>query len=365
MVQPLLSNFDGNEQPDVVALMTEAEARVCVQRIKAHLDGARLELLRLYEGRGWAAMGYNSWMACVTAEFEQSKAYLLRQLQAGQAEQAIGLPIGNLPESHLRPLASLRDDPPALRETWTRANEIAEERGEQRTARHVAEAVAERTAPPVFVPEQPGVITPDPSFQDIADDVLVSILRENERATTSPAPMAVHFSSATPEWYTPAHVLDRVCQFFGHIDLDPCSNSDDPEQANVLARYYYTRETDGLSQSWRVPSWVDDHGEESLAVRVYMNPPYGDEIGAWVDRLVTAYESGEITEAVALLPARVDTAWCARLDSYPVCFVRGRLCGSAAPRTRPPSPRQSSISAATSTALSKPSPISALSAPPS
>jgi hypothetical protein len=137
-------------------------------------------------------------------------------------------------------------------------------------------------------------------------------------------PMAVHFSSATPEWYTPRHIVDAVIGLFGHIDLDPCSNAHGDE-ANVPARVHFTQADNGLAQSWRVAPWIDDHGEESTAVRVYMNPPYGDEIGPWIDRLIAAYENGEITEAVALLPARTDTAWFDKIVSYTLCLVRGRL----------------------------------------
>jgi site-specific DNA-methyltransferase (adenine-specific) len=58
-----------------------------------------------------------------------------------------------------------------------------------------------------------------------------------------------------------------------------------------------------------------------------MNPPYGRNIGAWVDRLVEAHAAGAVPEAVALVPARVDTAWWRRLASSCalVLFFRGRL----------------------------------------
>jgi hypothetical protein len=59
--------------------------------------------------------------------------------------------------------------------------------------------------------------------------------------------------------------------------------------------------------------------------RVYLNPPYGREIGPWIERLAAAYESGAIAEALALVPARVDTVWFRRLDAYPRCFLSGRL----------------------------------------
>jgi len=139
-----------------------------------------------------------------------------------------------------------------------------------------------------------------------------------------PTPHAVHYSSATPEWYTPASIIDRVLAVFGHIDLDPCSNAHG-DAANVPARFHYTKADDGLASSWAMPRWVDDDGCESAVVKVYMNPPYGTEIGPWIERLCDAYETGEITEAIALVPARVDTAWFQPLFAYALCFVRGRL----------------------------------------
>ena len=43
--------------------------------------------------------------------------------------------------------------------------------------------------------------------------------------------------------------------------------------------------------------------------RVFMNPPYGREIGCWVAKAVNAVESGSAERVVALLPARTDTRW--------------------------------------------------------
>lgn len=121
--------------------------------------------------------------------------------------------------------------------------------------------------------------------------------------------MAVHFSSETPEWYTPGHIVARVIQAMGCIDLDPCSNSH--VEPNVPAMTYYTKEDDGLAQPW--------HG------RVYMNPPYGHELGDWVTHLIDEWRDGRVTEAVALVPARTDTAWFSEFIGLPLCFIRGRL----------------------------------------
>jgi hypothetical protein len=40
---------------------------------------------------------------------------------------------------------------------------------------------------------------------------------------------------------------------------------------------------------------------------------------------VDEFESGGVTEAIALVPARTDTQWWQRLRDYHVCFITGRL----------------------------------------
>jgi site-specific DNA-methyltransferase (adenine-specific) len=114
-------------------------------------------------------------------------------------------------------------------------------------------------------------------------------------------------SSKSDEWYTPDHIVQGVQDALGRIDLDPCSNS----QKSVPAEVHFTKKDDGLAQSW--------------AGNVYMNPPYGAVIGDWVEKLVQEYNSGKVTEAVALVPARVDTEWFRKFTGCVVVFVSGRL----------------------------------------
>jgi len=116
-------------------------------------------------------------------------------------------------------------------------------------------------------------------------------------------------TSTSERYNTPRHIVERVCWLFGEIDLDPCSDGGDPP--NVPAAIRYTKRENGLRRVWEG--------------RVYMNPPYGKVIGLWVRKLRFDYERGAVTEAVALLPARVDTRWWRELENYPVLFVRGRL----------------------------------------
>ena len=117
------------------------------------------------------------------------------------------------------------------------------------------------------------------------------------------------FSSHRVDHYTPARVVERVVRALGVIDLDPCSNS--REAPNIPAGDHFTQTENGLSRPW--------------FGRVYMNPPYGREIGKWARKLVDEYRAGNVHSAVALLPARMDTKWFREFGGFPVCFIRGRL----------------------------------------
>jgi len=145
---------------------------------------------------------------------------------------------------------------------------------------------------------------PFTTFDYSADD------GDEPEPVVKPSPMAVHFSSDTPEHYTPQAIVDAVIDVLGTIDLDPCSNSKDTP--NVPALYHYTAQDDGLSLPW--------------VGKVYMNPPYGRAISEWVNKLTESLDSG-VTEAIALVPARVDTQWWNALTARYclVCFVSGRL----------------------------------------
>ncbi len=129
--------------------------------------------------------------------------------------------------------------------------------------------------------------------------------------------LAVHWSSATAEWTTPPAVLTRVVQCLGAIDLDPCADA----AHTVPATRHFTVNLDGLHQPW--------------SGRVYMNPPYGRPIRRWVTKLLEEVAAGRVTAAIALVPARTDTAWFRQLDGWPVAFWHGRLRFGAAPNAAP------------------------------
>lgn len=73
-------------------------------------------------------------------------------------------------------------------------------------------------------------------------------------------------SSKNMCWCTPQDFFDKLNAEFGFV-LDPAATD-----KTAKCFLYYTPETDGLSQSW-------DRGGA-----VFCNPPYGREIGKWVQK---------------------------------------------------------------------------------
>ena len=115
-------------------------------------------------------------------------------------------------------------------------------------------------------------------------------------------------TSESVEWYTPRRIREAVVMALGgRVDLDPCADAG----KTFPAAEHYTADDNGLPRRWNG--------------RVYMNPPYGREIVKWTTKLHDELEAGWTTEAVALLPARVDTGWWHDLHPRYVCFIRGRL----------------------------------------
>lgn len=111
----------------------------------------------------------------------------------------------------------------------------------------------------------------------------------------------IHFSNKTPEWSTPQDLFDKLNSEF-NFTLDPCAT-----KKNAKCVKFYTKQQDGLSKDWS--------GE-----RVFMNPPYGRQIGLWVKKIS---EMG----GVALLPARTDTKWFHDYiyNKAEIRFIKGRL----------------------------------------
>ena len=122
----------------------------------------------------------------------------------------------------------------------------------------------------------------------------------------------VSFNTGNNEWYTPIEYIEAARRVMGEIDLDPASS----EIANetVGAAVYFTAEDDGLRYEWDG--------------RVWMNPPYASElIGLFTGKLVRHFETGGVTEAIALVNNATETGWFNSLVSVAsaVVFPRARV----------------------------------------
>lgn len=118
------------------------------------------------------------------------------------------------------------------------------------------------------------------------------------------------YSSEYDSWLTPANVLERVYRV-GPVGLDPCGNA----QSIVVSKraFRLDRGEDALLLDWR------DHG------LVYVNPPFGDEIGPFMRRMAVFGKAG--VEIIGLVPHRSDTAWYQDnlTDVKAKCEWRGRM----------------------------------------
>ena len=74
------------------------------------------------------------------------------------------------------------------------------------------------------------------------------------------------FSSKVQTWETPIEFFNKVNEEF-KFDIDVCAVDETAKCSN-----YYTPEVDGLKQEWKGVCW--------------MNPPYGRQIGKWIEKSI-------------------------------------------------------------------------------
>lgn len=103
------------------------------------------------------------------------------------------------------------------------------------------------------------------------------------------------FTSQRGDWRTPRALYQALYSEFG-FDHDPC-----PVRPTA----------DGLVSGWGKVNFV--------------NPPYGREIGRWLEKGYEEHMKGKTV--VFLLPSRTDTKWWHRfvLKADEIRFIKGRL----------------------------------------
>lgn len=115
------------------------------------------------------------------------------------------------------------------------------------------------------------------------------------------------FSSDNNAWCTPQDFFDELNKEF-HFTLDPCATS-----VSAKCKKYFTVADDGLAQNW------EGH-------TVFVNPPYGKEIGKWTKKCFNESQK-PTTTVVMLIPARTDTRYFHDyiLGKAELRFIKGRL----------------------------------------
>lgn len=115
------------------------------------------------------------------------------------------------------------------------------------------------------------------------------------------------FSSIKNDWSTPPNLFNELNTVY-NFTLDPCCSVD-----NAKCITFFTENDNGLDQSWK-------------GYTVFMNPPYGKTIKAWMCKAYEEHKKHGIT-VVCLVPARTDTSWWHdyAMKAKEIMFIRGRV----------------------------------------
>lgn len=118
----------------------------------------------------------------------------------------------------------------------------------------------------------------------------------------------VIFSSAKKDWRTPKKLFEELSKEFD-FTLDVAASVE-----NAKCKRFFTEKENALLQSWNT------EGD------VFCNPPYGRELGKWVEKARNESERHNIN-VVVLIPARTDTKYFHEhiLGHAELRFIRGRL----------------------------------------
>lgn len=139
---------------EILSQMDEQEARKAVDEIKEHITSVRARIYELDRRKGWQALGYRSFSACCMEEFPEMHARTIqRQLAAAQVEAKLqelrpaGRNTSELPEKHLRPLVSVKDDDETLSAAFTKARDIADEENDGKLTEAIVTRAVQQVKP--------------------------------------------------------------------------------------------------------------------------------------------------------------------------------------------------------------------------
>lgn len=136
--------------------MDEREAREAVDDIKKGINTVRARIYDLDRRKGWKALGYGSFANCCMKEFPELHARTIeKQLGAARVEAKLqdlrpdgrNFKIGDMPEAHLRPLVSVKNDDETLAAAFTKARDIADKENDGKLTEAIVTRAVEQLKP--------------------------------------------------------------------------------------------------------------------------------------------------------------------------------------------------------------------------
>lgn len=115
----------------------------------------------------------------------------------------------------------------------------------------------------------------------------------------------INQTSLETEWYTPSFIIEAARKAMGSIDLDPASSVEANKIVN--ATHIFTKEQDGLRQSWTQKT-------------VWLNHPFGRQSNErWVSKILI--ESDLFEQACMITYACTSEKWFTPLLRRPQAFL--------------------------------------------
>lgn len=270
-----------SKEPVNITPMTIEEARECTELIRRKLETVetiRVRLLDMERRQGFKALGYSSWRQWATKEYHTScQAYLYRLLAAAEVEKNLSadstiVENEGIPIAQLAELAKLPPDQQSI--ALRKADELAAAENKSRTTRYITKAINE-----LIPPKEPKL--PKHPTQTAA--------QSEQRSLEASIPASLSLQQVIPP------VLSYAVEACLEEFVTPKS-LDEPFQGKI-----YISLTQALEQ------WV-------------------------VNKLLEAYNVGEIEEAIALLPLNhqvfiefADYALCPLPENLVVVYLGKRI----------------------------------------
>ena len=115
------------------------------------------------------------------------------------------------------------------------------------------------------------------------------------------------FSSKKMDWETPQELFEQLNEKY-RFDIDVAASAE-----NSKCEIFFTEQDDALSKEWNG--------------NIFCNPPYGRQLGKWLEKAYSEHQRDPDRAIVFLIPARTDTNYWHDyvFGKAEIDFLRGRL----------------------------------------